>query len=108
MYAGFYVFNSVVRPIRMAFSIGLSKYFEMSIEAVQNRTKLSRGLATGVIVFLFNVCGTLGKFNHIICVLVFPFFLLTSHFHLYPSGFMSLGVFIASLFSGVPVFPPKV
>lgn len=71
VYAGFYVFNSVVRPIRMAFSIALSKYFEMSIEAVQKKTKWSRGASTGVIVFLFNFCGTLGKFSVTLSLFLF-------------------------------------
>ena len=62
VYAGFYVFNNFIRPFRMALSIGLSKYFEMSIEAVQNKTNLSRGLATFVVVFLYNIVGTCCKF----------------------------------------------
>ena len=81
VYAGFYVFNNFVRPFRIALSVGVGKYFDMWITAIQKKTKLNRGLAIGLTVFLFNIVGT--------------------------CSFMALGISIASALSGVPVFPPK-
>jgi hypothetical protein len=81
VYAGFYVFNNFIRPIRIAASVGVSKYFDMVINNVQEKTKVPRGVAIGITVFLFNIVGT--------------------------CSFMALGISIASALSGVPIFPPK-
>lgn len=81
VYAGFYVFNNFIRPIRIAASVGVSKYFDMVINSVQEKTKVPRGVAIGITVFLFNIVGT--------------------------CSFMALGISIASALSGVPIFPPK-
>lgn len=59
----------------------VAKYFDNFVSFIQKKTKLSRKLAIGVVVFLANVCGT--------------FFA------------MGLGVTIASVAAGVPIFPPK-
>jgi len=82
VYAGFYVFNNFIRPIRIAASVGVSKYFDMVINTVQEKTKVPRGVAIGITVFLFNIVGT--------------------------CSFMALGISLASALSGVPIFPPKV
>jgi len=82
VYAGFYVFNNIVRPIRLTVSVGVSQYFDTAVKKIQEKTKLSRGLSIGLVVFLANVCGTFGG--------------------------MALGISIASALSGVPIFPPKV
>ena len=82
VYAGFYVISNFMRPFRIALSVGVSKYFDSFISAVQEKTKVSRAVAIGITVFLFNIVGT--------------------------SSFMALGVFTASVLAGVPVFPPKV
>ena len=82
VYAGFYVISNFMRPFRIAVSVGVSKYFDSFISAVQEKTKVSRAVAIGITVFLFNIVGT--------------------------SSFMALGVFTASALAGVPVFPPKV
>lgn len=81
VYAGFYVFNNFVRPIRVALAIGVTKYFDTAVNFIQNKTKLSRSASIGVIVFLANFCGTLAA--------------------------MSFGVSLASAAAGVPIFPPK-
>lgn len=81
VYAGFYVFNNFIRPIRIAASVGVSKYFDMVINTVQEKTNVPRGFAIGITVFLFNIVGT--------------------------CSFMALGISIASALSGVPIFPPK-
>ena len=82
VYAGFYVFNNIVRPIRLTVSVGVSQYFDTAVKKIQEKTKLSRGLSIGLVVFLANVCGTFGG--------------------------MALGISIASALSGVPIFPPTV
>jgi len=82
VYAGFYVFNNVIRPLRLALSVGVSRYFDDAVSAIQKKTNLSKSLSIGVVVFLANIVGTLSA--------------------------MALGVVLASKFSGVPIFPPKV
>ena len=81
VYAGFYVFNNFVRPMRLAASVGVAPYFEKAVNFIQRKTKLNKGLSIGIVVFLANICGT--------------------------TSLMSLGIYIASLLAGVPVFPPK-
>ena len=81
VYAGFYVFNNFIRPMRLAASVAVSPYFDRVVNTIQRKTKLSRGLSIGIVVFLANVCGT--------------------------TSLMSLGIYIASLAAGIPVFPPK-
>jgi len=78
VYAGFYVFNNFVRPMRLAASVGVAPYFERAVNAIQRKTKLGKGASVGIVVFLANVCGT--------------------------TSLMSLGIYIASLAAGVPVF----
>jgi len=82
VYAGFYVFNNIIRPLRVGISIGVAKYFDAAISKVQNMLKVSKPISIGIVVFLANIVGT--------CSL------------------MSLGIAIASSLSGVPIFPPKV
>ena len=82
VYAGFYVFNNIVRPIRFGLSVAVARYFDNAVATIQNKTKLSRKWSIAVMVFLANVCGTFAA--------------------------MGLGVSIASTAAGVPVFPPKV
>ena len=81
LYAGFYVFNNIVRPIRVAVSVAISPYFENAIQYIQTKTNMSRPLSITLVVFLANVCGTL--------------------------SFMSAGIYASSKLAGVPVFPPK-
>jgi len=82
VYAGFYVFNNIVRPLRIAAAVGVSKYFDQIITTLQNKMKLSRAVAIGLTVFIINICGTF--------------------------ALMALGITAASSLSRVPVFPPKV
>jgi len=81
VYAGFYVFNNFIRPMRLAASVGVAPYFEKAIAIVQRKTKLNKSASIGIVVFLTNICGTL--------------------------SLMSLGIYIASLAAGIPIFPPK-
>lgn len=74
VYAGFYVFNNFVRPMRLAASVGVAPYFEKAVNTIQRKTKLSKGISIGIVVFLANVCGT--------------------------TSLMSLGIYIASLAAG--------
>lgn len=81
VYASFYIFNNFVRPIRLAVSVGVTPYFDRAVAAIQRKTKLSKSASIGIVVFLANFCGTLTA--------------------------MSLGILLASIAAGVPVFPPK-
>eukprot|EP00816_Leptocylindrus_hargravesii_P004360 CAMPEP_0196812032 /NCGR_PEP_ID=MMETSP1362-20130617/20196_1 /TAXON_ID=163516 /ORGANISM="Leptocylindrus danicus, Strain CCMP1856" /LENGTH=223 /DNA_ID=CAMNT_0042187447 /DNA_START=78 /DNA_END=749 /DNA_ORIENTATION=- len=78
VYAGFYIFNNIVRPLRITLSVYIATYFDNVVKSVQNRLNCSKGMAVGAVVFLFNVCGTL--------------------------AFMSAGIAFASILSGVPIW----
>lgn len=78
VYAGFYVFNNIVRPIRLGMSVGVSIYFERIINAIQERLGVKKGVAIFITVFLANVVGTI--------------------------SLMSLGIWLASVAAGVPIF----
>lgn len=81
VYAGFYVFNNIIRPLRFGASVVVAKYFDNFVAFIQNKTKLSRKWSIAVVVFLANVCGTFAA--------------------------MGLGVSIASNAAGIPIFPLK-
>jgi len=81
VYAGFYVFNNIVRPIRLAISVGVTPYFDKAVATVERKTGLKKSLSIGIVVFLANICGT--------------------------TSLMSLAIWIASLAAGVPIMPPK-
>jgi len=78
VYAGFYVFNNIVRPIRFGLSVAVSRYFDKLVDFVQKKTKCSRGVSIGLVVFVMNFCGTL--------------------------GLMALGISLAAFLAGVPVW----
>ena len=82
VYAGFYVFNNIVRPIRLAISIGVTPYFDKAVATIQQKTGFNKTLSIGIVVFLANICGT--------------------------TSLMAFSVWIASLAAGVPIFVPKV
>ena len=81
IYAGLYVFNNIIRPLRFALSVGVSKYFDRFIQKIQNSLKVNKAVAIFLTVFLANIVGT--------CALIV------------------LGVSLASFASGVPIFVPK-
>jgi len=81
VYSGFYIFNNTIQPLRIATAVGISKYFDMVINTVQEKTRLSRGWAIGITVFLINIVGTF--------------------------ALMASGISLAAALSGVPVFAPK-
>ncbi|KAL7480935.1 hypothetical protein ACHAW6_006607 [Cyclotella cf. meneghiniana] len=81
VYAGFYVFNNIIRPLRFGASVVVSKYFDNFVEFLQRKTNLSRKWSIAVVVFLANVLGTFTA--------------------------MGLGISLASAAAGVPIFPPK-
>ena len=81
VYAGFYVFNNIVRPARFAVSMGVAAYFDRFVNWVQRKLRVKKGVAIFLTVFLANIVGT--------CSL------------------MAAGIALASAISGVPVFVPK-
>lgn len=78
VYSGFYVFNNIVRPIRLGMSVGVSLYFEKIVNAIQERLGVKKRVAIFITVFLANVVGTI--------------------------SLMCLGIWLASLAAGVPIF----
>eukprot|EP00588_Corethron_pennatum_P015829 CAMPEP_0194279560 /NCGR_PEP_ID=MMETSP0169-20130528/13998_1 /TAXON_ID=218684 /ORGANISM="Corethron pennatum, Strain L29A3" /LENGTH=253 /DNA_ID=CAMNT_0039024001 /DNA_START=51 /DNA_END=812 /DNA_ORIENTATION=+ len=81
IYAGFYVFNNIIRPLRFGASVAVAAYFDEVVRSVQEKFRVRKGVAIFLTVFLFNVVGT--------CAL------------------MAAGIFLASTAAGVPIFPPK-
>eukprot|EP00986_Skeletonema_menzelii_P008001 scaffold3240_cov155-Skeletonema_menzelii.AAC.5 len=81
VYAGFYVFTNIIRPLRFGLSVVVARYFESFVSFIERKSGLGRKASIGVVVFLANVCGTFAA--------------------------MGLGVSLASAMSGVPIFPPK-
>jgi len=81
VYTGFWVFNNVIRPMRVGLAVAMAPYFDRVINSIQKRTGWSRGLSIGSLVFVVNVVGTL--------------------------VYQGLGIVLASLAAGVPVFPAK-
>ena len=81
VYAGFYVFNNIVRPIRLAASVAVSPRFDDLVLWVQNRFGVRKGIAVTITVIVVNVFGTI---------------------------FVSAALIgLASALAGVPVFPAK-
>lgn len=81
VYAGFYVFNNIVRPVRFALSVSVSMYFDRVVSTIQEKLNVKKGVAVGLTVFLANVVGTI--------------------------TLMCLGIAMASAAAGVAIFPPK-
>ncbi|KAL7568401.1 hypothetical protein ACA910_012120 [Epithemia clementina (nom. ined.)] len=79
VYAGFYVFQNVIRPFRLAASVAVAPQFEKLVLWVQNRLRVKRGIAITITVLMVNLFGT-----SIIC-----------------AGMISLAAGLA----GVPVLP---
>jgi len=81
VYAGFYVFNNIIRPARLTLSVVVSKYFDSAVLTIQNKFNCKKSVAIAVLVVLANIVGT--------------------------CSFMALGISLASAASGVPIFVPK-
>lgn len=79
VYAGFFVFNNLVRPARMALAVGVAPAFDRVVSAIQNKLRVNKGTAIFVTVLIANVIGT--------------------------TLFMSSGILLAATLAGVPVFP---
>jgi hypothetical protein len=78
VYAGFYIFNNIIRPIRVGLSIGVARYFDNVVAFFQEKFKVKKGVAIGITVFFANIVGT--------CTA------------------MSGGIVLASIASGVPIW----
>lgn len=78
VYAGFFVFLNIIRPLRFGISIALSKYFERMLLFFQNRFQVNRAGAIGMLMFCVNFCGSL--------------------------AIITVGIALASALSGVPVW----
>lgn len=80
IYSGFWIFNNVVRPIRLGVSLAVvAPQCDKILNYIQMQYRVSRTVAIAVTVFLANVVGTISA--------------------------MSLGIILASILSGVPIFP---
>ena len=79
IYGGFWVTNNILRPLRFSLSLVLTPFFNNLIDLVQNKTGFKRPTSTGIVVFLVNVCGTI--------------------------GYLLLGLFFSTSLAGVPLLP---
>lgn len=77
VYAGFYVFTNIIRPLRFGLSVVVARYFESFVNLIERKTGFGRKASIGVVVVLANVCGTFAA--------------------------MGLGVSLASALAGVPI-----
>ena len=81
VYAGFWVFNNIIRPARLAVAVAVSPKFDLVVNNIQDRFGVSRGVAIGITVIVANLIGT--------------------------TAFMCAGILAASVAAGVPIFPGK-
>lgn len=81
IYAGMWVVNNFIRPIRVAAAVAISPQFDEAVLGFQNRLKVNKAVAVGITMFMANVVVNT---------------LLTA-----------LGIVSAATLSGVPIFPPK-
>jgi hypothetical protein len=78
VYAGFWVFNNIVRPIRLALAVAISPQFDNVVLNIQNRFRVSKAVAITITVILANLIGT--------------------------TLAMAAGILLASTLAGVPIF----
>jgi len=87
VYAGFYVIQNVIRPVRFAVSVAISPFFEKMVTFFQTKSSalmkrdVPRAAAFGITVFLVNVVGTF--------------------------TYLFGGLFLATTFAGVPLIPSR-
>lgn len=58
VYTGFFVINNFLRPVRLAVAASFAPYMERVIVKIQKKLNCGRPVATGAVVFLFNIVGT--------------------------------------------------
>eukprot|EP00977_Amphora_coffeiformis_P013587 scaffold3591_cov159-Amphora_coffeaeformis.AAC.10 len=81
VYAGLWVVNNFIRPVRVAAAVAICPQFDNIVSGFQNRLKVNKAVAVGITVFMANIVVTT---------------LLTG-----------LGIVSAATLSGVSIFPPK-
>jgi len=79
IYAGFWAANNLLRPLRFSLSLVITPFFTALIDKVVQKTGFKRPTATGIVVFLVNVCGTI--------------------------SYLILGLLAATTITGVPLRP---
>lgn len=78
VYAGFWVFNNIVRPVRLAAAVAISPYFDKIVKRIEVKFRVNKTLAIAITVFIANIVMT--------------------------TSLMCAGVTLASLCAGVPIF----
>lgn len=78
IYAGFFVFNNIIRPVRVAVAVAISPKFDRLIARIQKYLNVSKPVAVTFTVLMANVVGTFAA--------------------------MGAGITLASIFSGVPIW----
>ena len=80
IYSGFWIFNNIVRPLRLGISIAVvAPQFDRILNYIQTHHYVSRTVAIAITVFMANIVGTISA--------------------------MSIGIIVASILSCIPIFP---
>ncbi|RYH26243.1 hypothetical protein EON65_14845 [archaeon] len=79
IYTGLWAANNVIRPVRFTLSLALSPAFDRLIDFFRRKTSLTKAQATGLVVVLVNVCGTI--------------------------SYLTFGLFLATRIAKIPLLP---
>eukprot|EP01031_Cornospumella_fuschlensis_P035370 gene35370-42866_t len=79
IYTGLWAANIVIRPARFTLSLALSPAFDRLIDFFRRKMSLTKTQATGLVVVLVNVCGTI--------------------------SYLTFGLFLATKIAKVPLLP---
>lgn len=79
IYSGFFAANNVLRPLRFSLSLALSPAFDAMIHSIHTQLGIRKRYATGLLVFLVNVMGSI--------------------------GYLTVGLVLATKWCGVPLLP---
>lgn len=81
VYGTLWVGMNFLRPLRVWLALGITPIFDKCVERIRERLNVKKSVALGITIFLVNICGTF--------------------------SFLGTGLYLSSLYTGVPLFPPK-
>ena len=81
VYGTLWVGMNFFRPLRVWLALGITPIFDKCVENIRTKLNVKKGVALGITIFLVNICGTF--------------------------SFLGTGLYLSSLYTGVPLFPPK-
>ncbi|TFJ86774.1 hypothetical protein NSK_001862 [Nannochloropsis salina CCMP1776] len=81
VYGTLWAAMNFLRPLRVWIALGVTPYFEKIVETIRTKLNVKKSVALGITIFLVNVCGTF--------------------------SFLGAGLYLSSLYTGVPLIPPR-